>query len=315
MAARLEASRPLWDIELTEAGCGFFLPWTTGALDGELAILEEGCRQVERMREGLTVSLAVTREHETGEPASRPAALGPWLLTREKSGVSEAVIALPPELSLSQPRWAGEHLLAGLINAHLTPSPGGPATRWRPALSLAAGWSLAPLAALLAGSGPVTALAEDEVTAARISLLAEWNGRPVKVEAGPFSGLGRLRPDWAGAFGFILARLSPYLTARRLRTLTRWLAPGGVIMAAGFAPGPQTAHLLRAAVRAGLALDSSELNAGWAAVRMSLKTPGPELPPLTGSVVPAMADCPEGQDQGKADEEPGSLMTEDWEDE
>ena len=305
LAARLEAIRPLWDIELTGTGLKFFLTWTPGGLDRELTILEEGCRQVERSRESLTVSLAVTRV--AGDPAVRPATLGPWLLSGDRGEGGEAFIALPPDFRLSGARWAAENLLAGLSLAYLTPFPGGPPTRGRPVLSLAAGWSLAPLAAILAGSGPVTALAEEEVTAARISLLAEWNRRPVQVETGPFSGMGRSRPDWAGAFALILIRLSPYLAASRLRALARWLAPDGVIMAAGFAPGREMAHLLRAAVRSGLILDSSDLREGWAAVRLSPNAAGPELPPLTGSVVPALVDWAE------ADEEPDSL--EDWRDE
>jgi hypothetical protein len=210
--------------------------------------------------------------------------------------------------------------LAGLVTAHLTPPPGAPATRGRPVLSLAAGWSLAPLAALSAGSGPVTALAEEEITAARIRRLADWNGRRIEVETGPFSGLGRRRPD--RAFGLILIRLSPYLAARRLRALARWLAPDGVILAAGFAPGLQTAHLLRAAVRAGLVLEASDLLEGWAAARLSPRDAGPELPPLTGSVIPTLFDwsgeeeaeaeaSPEPASPEPASPEPDSLMVED----
>jgi len=311
LAARLEAGRPLWDIELTGEGLRFFLPWIPGRLDGELTFVEEGCRQVERARGDMTVALAVTRVEEPAlEPAARPAALGPWPLSETRT---EAGIALPPEVGLSRARWAGESLLAGLATTHLTPLPGAPPTRGRPVLSLAAGWSPAPLAALAAGSGPVTALAEEEVTAARIRRLADWNGRRIEIETGPFPGLNRRRPDWAGAFGLILVRLSPYLAARRLRTLARWLAPDGVILAAGFAPGIQTAHLLRAAVRAGLALETSDLLEGWAAVRLSLKEPEPELPPLTGSVVRALLDWPgEGagpvEAAGPAEADEDSLM-------
>jgi hypothetical protein len=306
LAARLEAGRPMWDIELTEAGFRFFLPWAPGHMDGELTFLEEGCRQAERIRGDLTVTLAVNRV-EGPEPSARPAALGPWLLGEARG---EAVIALPPEVCLSKARWAGESLLAGLAAAHLTPPPGAPATQGRPLLSLAAGWSPAPLAALSAGSGPVTALAEDEITAACIRRLADWNGRRIEVESGSFSGLVRRRPDWAKTFSLILVRLSPYLTARRLRTLVRWLAPDGVILAAGFAPGIQTAHLLRAAVRAGLVLDASDLLEGWAAVRLSLREVSPELPPLTGSVVPALFDWPEDEGRPEAGEESDSLMVE-----
>ena len=307
LAARLEAARPLWDIDLTGEGLGFFLPWTSGSLDGELTVLEEGCRRVERSRGDMTVTLAVTRSEEPAPPA-RPACLGPWPLV-EAGG--EAGIALPPELDMSQARWVGDSLLAGLAAAHLTPPPGAPSPQGRPVLSLAAGWSSAPLAALSAGSGPATALAEEEVTAARLRRLADWNGRLVQIESGPFSGLERRRPDWAGAFGLILVRLSPYLAARRLRTLARWLAPEGVILIAGFAPGLQTAHLLRAAVRAGLVLESSDLLEGWAAVRLGLGEPGPELPPLTGSLVPTLFDWPGDYEDDQAETDEDSLMVED----
>jgi hypothetical protein len=309
LAARLEAARPLWDIELTGDGLLFSLPWKPGGLDGELTVLEEGCRQVERG--DLTVSLAVTRAEER-EPGPRPAALGPWPLTGTLAANS---IALPPELGLSPARWAGEGLLAGLVTDCLAPRPGAPDTRGRPALSLGAGWSLAPLAALAAGSGPVTALAEEEATATRLRRLADLNNGGLEIEAGPFGRRGR--KDWS--FGLILVRLSPYLIARRLRTLARWLAPGGVILAAGFAPGLQTAHILRAAVRAGLVLEVSSLLSGWAAVRLGRRVAEPELPPLSGSVVPALFDWPgdgAGQGEGdKADEEPDSLMVEDGEEE
>jgi hypothetical protein len=316
LAARLEAGRPLWDIELTGAGFRFFLPLVSGSLDEDLTFLEEGCRQVERIRGDLTVTLDVTR---AGEPerdqADRPAALGPWPLAEART---EGGIALPPEIRLSRARWAGESLLAGLVTAHLTPPPGAPVTRGRPVLSLAAGWSLAPLAALAAGSGPVTVLAEEETTAARIRRLADWNGRRLEVETGPFAG--RRQPD--RAFGLILIRLSPYLAARRLRTLARWLAPDGVILAAGFAPGLQTAHLLRSAIRAGLVLETSDLLEGWAAARLSPREAGPELPPLTGSVIPTLFDWfgeeaaepeaePEPASPEPASPEPDSLMVED----
>ena len=311
LAARLEAGRPLWDIELTGAGLRFFLPWVAGRLDEELTLLEEGCRQVERGRGDLTVTLEVTRTEEP-EPdqGERPTALGPWPLAEART---ETGIALPPEIRLSRARWAGDSLLAGLVTAHLTPPPGAPTTQGRPVLSLAAGWSLAPLAALAAGSGPVTALAEEETTAARIRRLADWNGRQIEVETGPFSGRGRPGPDWA--FGLILVRLSPYLAARRLRALARWLAPDGVILAAGFTPGLQTAHLLRAAVRAGLVLEASDLLEDWAAVRLSPREAGPELPPLTGSVVPTLLDW-SGEAEAEAETEPesDSLMVEDGED-
>jgi hypothetical protein len=121
LAARLEAGRPLWDIELTEEGLKFFLPRVPGALDGELTILEEGCRQVERNRGDLTVALAVTRAEEAEqEPTARPPALGSWPLAEART---EAGIALPPELVLSQARWAGQSLLAGLVTARLPPPP------------------------------------------------------------------------------------------------------------------------------------------------------------------------------------------------
>ena len=308
LAARLEAGRPLWDMELTGEGLRFFLPWTPGALDVELAVLEEGCRQVERSRGDLTVALAVTRAEDPDEPPARPAALGPWPLAESRA---EEGIALPPELRLSRARWAGESLLAALATTLLTPPPGAPATRGRPVLSLAAGWSPAPLAALLAGCGPVTALAEEEVTAARIRRLADWNGRSIEVETGPFSGLNRRRPGWAGLFGLILVRLSPYLAARRLRTLARWLAPDGVILATGFAPGIQTARLLRAAGRAGLVLEASDILEGWAAVRLGPREPVPELPPLPWSAAPALFDWPAGDNEGRAeDEDPDSLLVE-----
>ncbi|MDR3038647.1 MAG: hypothetical protein LBV21_05095, partial [Candidatus Adiutrix sp.] len=162
LAARLEAARPLWDIEETEAGLFFSLPAIPGRLDGELTVLEEGCRQVERGRSDLTVELVVTRAAgpvRADGPA--PTALGPWPITDPAAGLPpDGQIALPPEARLSRRRWTGERLLAALLTAHLAPPPGAPATRGRPTLILTAGWSPTPLAALLAGSGPVTVLAE-----------------------------------------------------------------------------------------------------------------------------------------------------------
>ena len=300
LAARLEAARPRWDPELTEAGFRFFLPRLAGRLDGELTVLEEGCRQVERGRDWV-VSLEVTRA--AGPAAARaPAALGPWPVAGASadSGPPEGDtpadrLSLPPEAGLSGRRWAGESLLAGLLTAHFTPPPGASKTSGRPTLALAAGWSPAPLAALLAGSGPITFLAEDETTAEQARRLAELNGQAAlfTVETSPFKTLARQNPGWAGRFGLILVHLSPYLAARRLKTLTPWLAPGGVILAAGFAPGLQTAHLLRAAGRGGLELDISDIRGDWAAVSLRPAPARPVLPPLTGSVVPALADWPE----------------------
>lgn len=281
-------------MEETEAGLFFFLPEIPGRLDGELTVLEEGCRQVERGRSGLTVELAVARA-EAPAPAPRPAALGPWALAGPTAANEppDGQIALPPEIRLSRRRWAGENLLAGLLTAHLTPLPGAPVTRGRPALVLTAGWSPVPLAALLAGSGPVTVLAEEDDTAARVHQLAALNNRTAAISVETAPGLVRRNPGWKGYFGLILVHLSPYLAARRLKSLAPWLAQDGVVLAAGFAPGLQTAYLLRAAARAGLALEASNIQGDWAAVRLGPAPPEPGWPPLTGSVVPALVELPE----------------------
>lgn len=324
LRARLLAARPAWDVEVTEDGLDFTLPLTDGGMDSELTVLEEACRTVERTRPGLLVELSATRvaERPRTEP---PAAFGSWEIALLAEGQvppppAEGRVTLPPFLRASHRLWFGAELLATLIRDHLTPPPGAPDTRGRPALVLEAVLPAVGLAAVLAGSGAVT-LAAEESTCASAQALFGANGRLTDLEPvnTSFSTLARQRDDWSGRFGLIAGHLSPYLISRRLKTLALWLDPEGAVVLAGFAPGPQTAHLLRAAARVGLGLASSIIEDGWAAMKLVLLPQREVLPPLTGSVVPDLVELPEepfalepeGTDEPAEDED--SLLVEEEE--
>ncbi len=321
LRARLLAARPVWDVAATEDGLDFVIPLALGEMDPELTVVEESCRAVERTRPGLAVELTAVRVSEKPAP-DPPAAFGPWAIDLLDEGQAppppaEGRMALPPFLRPSRRLWFGAELLAALIRDHLTPPPGAPDTRGRPALVLETALPAASLAARLAGSGPVT-LAADDLTCASARALFWANGRPTDLEpvSTPFPELARRRDDWTGRFGLIAAHLSPYLVSRRLKTLARWLDPEGALALVGFAPGPQTAHLLRAAARAGLSLASSIALDGWAAMKLVRLPEREALPPLTGSVVPGLVDLPEEPFalESEANEEPAvdeeSLMVE-----
>gem|GEM_PF-2541859 len=335
LSARLLAARPQWDIEVEDAGLNFALPCPCASPEEDLAVLKEACRSLERTRAGLEVELKVT----WAAPGQRwgltigPAALGPWQTTLEagpetgsparENSDDRYNLRLPPGLSASR-RWlAGETLILTALADHLSPPPGAPETKGQPTLVVEYGLALSPAAALRAGSGPVTLLTD--ASAGGLALeLARLNGfspagsppetwpgplpdPALEIIAAPFKTLTRQKSEWAGYFGLIAVHLSPYLAARRLKTLAGWLRPEGALIVSGFAPGPQTAHLLRSAARAGLNLAASVAEADWAALKLILSPPRSQAPPLTGSLVPDLEDLP------PADEFPDLNITEELE--
>lgn len=142
------------------------------------------------------------------------------------------------------------------------------------------------------------ALLTDEAAGSLAEELTRLNHpeQPLEIISTPFKSLARKRDDWSGHFGLIAVHLSPYLAARRLKTLAGWLRPEGVLIVSGFSPGPQTAHLLRAAARAGLSLAGSVSEGDWAALTLETAPARPELPPLTGSLVPDLVDLPPAEE-------------------
>ena len=295
LSARLMAARPDWDIEVAEDGLSYVIPLIHGLVDEDLSALEEACRQAERNRDGLEVELWVRRVESVPSPAP-PAAAGPWrIMAATEEAAAEGGtgrILMPPELRYSRRLWAGEALLLEALSAHFLPPPGAPETKGRPFLALEARLPAAPVAALMAGAENATLLADEE-TCRAAELLGRINRQPeIRALSDPFKTLARKRADWAGHFGLIAVHLSPYLAARRLKTLASWLAPEGVMIISGFASGPQTAHLLRAAARAGLNLTGSVTEGDWAAMTLELVPQREELPPLTGSVVPDLVEPP-----------------------
>lgn len=307
LSARILAARPSWDVELEEDGLSLVIPPADGeeGEQTELAVLEEACRNLERARTGLAVELDLTRTPERPQGFA-PLAAGPWRVRVLGEGESPPPprpeqLALPPALRASKRFWAGEILLLTLIAEHLTPPPGAPETRGLPALMLASLLPTAPLAAVLAGASTAF-LAADEAACASATAIAAANSRlsAVTVFNQPFKTLARQNPDWEGHFGLIGVHLSPYLASRRLKVLRRWLRPEGSLLVSGFAPGPQTAHLLRAAARAGLYLTGSVIEGDWAAMKLEIAPEQAELPPLTGSVVPDLVDLPEESPEAQA---------------
>lgn len=340
LSARLLALRPHWDIELAEDGLLFYLPYRPGKpldgpaeagpppsgaagaplrdLDAELSALEGACARLESRRPGLEIALSVRRAEEA-PPVPAPPALGPWRLIQtsrtSRDWPGPGRLLLPAGLTGSRRFWAGEDLLASALAEHFTPRPGAPETRGRALLTLAGRASPALAAAQAAGAGPAAWLGEPEALRASAEILA-LNRLPAAELLGPaLEPPAGGRADQAARFGLIIIHLSPYLTARRLKALAGRLAPEGAILISGFAPGPQTAHLLRAAARAGLRLSASVSSGDWAALKLEAAPPEEELPPLTGSLVPELADPPEAfpeepADGAEADEE-GLFIEED----
>lgn len=308
LSARLLAARPEWDVEAAEDGLSFAIPLVHGQVDADLSILEETCRGVERGRVFAEIELSVRRLAERPSQAA-PAAAGPFRLQFIEPDEEPPVprpdrLILPRTLQASRRQWAGETLLLSAIADHLTPPPGAPETRGLPALILEAGLPLAPLAAAFGGAGEVILLSDDGSCekAETLAALNEKSGG-LRTMTAPFKTLARKETDWPGRFGLIAIHLSPYLAARRLKTLARWLAPDGALIITGFAPGPQTAHLLRAAAKAGLGLAESITEGWWAAMKLAALPEREELPPLTGSLVPDLVEVP---DEDRLENEEGN---------
>ena len=309
--ARISAARPWWDIELEDDGLNFFIPLIPGTVDAELALLEENCARLESGRGGLELDLSVKRVYDPPLSPAPPSA-GPWGLTALAPNPEPPLpsagpdrLILPGGYHFSQRFWAGEALLLDGLADHLSPPPGAPETRALPALFLEAPRPVAPLAARLAGCGEISVLAEAESIPTEMGEYFRLNRQePPTVETLPFKVLARKKTDWRKYFGLIAVHLSPYLAARRLKILASWLAPEGALLISGFAPGPQTAHLLRAAAKAGLILDRSISEGDWAAMKLVPAPERTELPPLSGSVVPELAELPPADEAENADLDP-----------
>lgn len=295
LSARLTAARPQWDIAATEDGLSFIIPLIHGRVDEDLGLLEEACQNLERLRIGLEVELEIGRVFERPESPA-PAAAGPWRISLHQEGEKPepGLILLPPGLGASGRLWAGAALLLTALADHLTPPPGAPETRFQPVLMLENGLPLSPAAARQAQAGSLCLITDEDsaLWAGEIMALNGLEEGGVEILTGPFKSLARQKPDWEGRFGLITLHLSPYLAARRFKTLANWLAPGGAVIVSGFAPGPQTAHLLRSAGKAGLCLAGSVNEDDWAAMRLEKSPPREELPPLTGTVVPDLMELP-----------------------
>lgn len=312
LSARILAARPSWDTELEDDGLSLVIPLTNGDAEEEqqeLAVLEEACRNIERTRTSFTIYLGVAHVSERPE-YSVPVAAGPWRVRALAEGESPPLarpdqLVLPPFLRASTRLWAGESLLLTLIAEHLTPPPGAPETRGLPALVLESVLPVAPLAAVLAGASTAFLAADDAACASAVAVaMANARASAVKTFNLSFKTLIRQQTDWESHFGLIAVHLSPYLAARRLKVLRSWLRPEGSLVISGFAPGPQTAHLLRAAAKAGLYLTGSIIEGEWAAMKLEIAPEREDLPPLTGSVVPDLVDLPEEEARAEAGIEP-----------
>jgi hypothetical protein len=286
LSARLLAARPDWDVE-TEDGLALAIPLIPGAVDSELTVVEESCARLEATRPGLEIDLKVSRAAEPPDPGPGPAGAGPFrILQAEEAAAGAAVndLVLPPGFLASRRWWAGATLLLAALADHLAPHPGAEETRGLPALFIESRLPLAAQAASLAGAQPVDI------------------GAPG----------GSLKRDRAGFYGLIALHLSPYLASKKLKNLASGLRPGGVILLSGLANGPQTAHLLRAAARAGLWLTWSAAEGDWGVLKLTQAPVRGHLPPLTGSLVPDLIELPEELAEDPAEELPDdSLRPED----
>ncbi|UQZ89515.1 hypothetical protein C4J81_09990 [Deltaproteobacteria bacterium Smac51] len=315
LSARLMAARPHWDVEVDEEGLRFTIDMLRGQIDAELGVLEEACRQLERNKNTEITDLWVAR---VSEPPKRaiPQAAGPWRLMALAEGEEAPAprpdrLVLPPSTSATARFWAGESLALSAVADHLTPPPGAPETRGRAVLVLGHILPLAPLAAIVAGAAEAIVVS-DEKGCAVANEAAALNGKSTALTTvfDSFKNLAKKQEDWQGRFGLIVVHLSPYLVARRFKTLVSWLAEEGVLAVSGFAPGPQTALLLRSAAKAGLFLSGSITEGDWAAMKLEVAPAREELPPLTGSVVPALVELPPEEaaspGQAEASDEPSA---------
>jgi hypothetical protein len=287
---RLLAERPAWDLYPSPLGLAMRHaapggPSREGApLDGaapDLALIRDLAVRLGRSRPlPVTASLAWT----PGEPEPALAGLGAFKLSREApeaAALEEAFprrLALPEGLPAPSPRlraWLSLALAA--MAAHLAPPPGAPDPRGARTLVFDESPAILAAAALMAGSGPVSAIS----TNPRLSELARQAIRLNRLGDGPeFLPLGlppwprpAVRP-WAGAFKLIVVNHSVHLAARALKDLAAWLDPaGGRLIATGVGAGTQSAHLVKAASRANLALVETSLEGDWAVLTLAARRP------------------------------------------
>lgn len=296
LSARLMAARPWWDVEVDEAKISLCFELVRGEVDAELTVLEEACAHLERTKNIKIENFWLSKVAE--KPAqSCPAALGPWRLEVLNEGDAAPAprpdrLILPPRSSASKRFWAGENLALSAALEHLTPPPGAPETRGKSVLVLGHGLPLVPTAALLAGAREAI-LVSDEGACGFAKSAAAFNGKAaaLKCSSENFADFCA-KQDREDSFGLIVLHLSPYLAIRRLKTLVGFLAQDGAMIVSGFAPGPQTAQLLRSAAKNGLILAASNTEGVWAAMKLEPAPAREDLPPLTGSVVPALMDLP-----------------------
>jgi hypothetical protein len=220
--------------------------------------------------EQLSAGPAAPPDGGTGAPAAGPAADGGGARNAPgRSLPAGPALALPGSLALSPRRRLELSLAVSLMAERLSPPPGAPDTRGGETLVLAEGPAVLPLASLKLGTGPVTFLCTGEEAARSVPVLAALNGETGRIRILPGPLAKTLRPGRtlpAEGYGLVAACLPPALLARHVSALARLLAPRGRIVAAGPAQGAQTAHVLKAASRAGLLLGGSVIEEGAAAI-------------------------------------------------
>ena len=302
MGARILTARPWWDPEVTEDGLRLLRPLIFGCIDQDLSLVEEACQALECRypASDFPLSLSVTRVTQV-PLAPPPPSLGPWAIIPLEGSQEElpedSALFWPPFLRPSHRLWAGAALATTMLLEHLDAPPGAPETKGGEILVLESGAPPLSLVASLAGGASQIALVADEGTCAAAQAVFMANGRSnhLNVFHSPLknlTALARKQSQWENYFRTIVVHLSPYLVARYLKTLSSWLTPSGAIIVAGFTPGRETAHLLRAAARAGLALSTSIIEDDWVALKLVSSPLGQSLPPLTGSLVPDLVDVP-----------------------
>lgn len=287
LSARLGAARPDWDADLTGDGLVLYLPYDPQNSPGDLELLEQTLQNLEKSRKTLELDLIVER---CGPPltARPPRRLGPWEVYMQAGDGDEdqptpaGALRLPAGLVASGRLWQGAALLAGAVSAYLAPPPGAPETRDGAGLFLEGQIASTPVVAIKCGLKEAILVSETGAEAA--SVLAGLNHcrADLEINAEPFSRLVKDHGEqWREKFNLITLNLSPYLAARRLKIAASWLRPKvGRLFITGFAPGPQTAYILRAAAKAGLALTRSSAAEPWALLELEIN-PFELIDPIT----------------------------------
>jgi ribosomal protein L11 methylase PrmA len=265
LAGRIMALFPGREVTTEDGRVCFQLP-VEDELDLGLSRLEESLQKFETAR-NLGRLDVWTRKSTGPETVEEPIRCGRFRIVRGEGPVGPEEGCVTLVIRSGGVFGSGGHpstrLALQMIDEHFNPPPGAPATRGGKVLDAGTGSGILALAAARLGAGAVRAV--DTSPEAVAAALDNLNRNPVTV---PFEVAREEAGRVEGEFDLIAANLVASVLIRALGPLARRLTTDGVMIVSGFADS-QTAPVVRAAAKAGLALKQSAVLGQWTALALN----------------------------------------------